>query len=101
MYMCVLKILEVFLPAAISESGRLCDHMNPPYIGFMAEVVQVKTWEGKSVPTSELLGTKHIIIEKATWEAAAFYKGDYVSVSSTFITQGPYGIECGRLVAQF
>ena len=86
--MFIMKIQEVFFPVAVSEDGMLCDPMNPPCIGFRVEVVQELSWDQKVIPDSRFLGTQHIILEKATGEAASFHREDLVSVPNGFLTQG-------------
>ena len=86
--MLILKIVNVFLPAAFAANGKLCDPMDPPYIGFEAEVLQELSWEKKVISDSAMVGTRHLILEKCTRESATFHKGDMISVPSEVLQQG-------------
>lgn len=86
--MFVVRIIEVFLPSAIAADGSFCSVMEPPHIGFRVEVVRALDWKGNIIPDSAYAGTQHIVIEKATREAAAFCKGDTATIPEGFLTQG-------------
>lgn len=86
--MFILKIKEIFFPSTISDRDYGSFHMILPYIGFRLEVIKEVGLDKKEEMNSCFLGTEHVIIEKSNGVSASFHKGDIVSVSSQFLTQG-------------